>query len=126
MLHSSVYSETNTALVSFKLAQSEVFENIGGIDSISVDFADGNGFRKIYTNQLISINYQCATSNVENLVKQLRIRGYKNGKTAESRLQFNIVFNTPVAHKELLTNQLPSPPCLPTADPSEGALVTVQ
>lgn len=126
VLHSSVYSETNTALVSFKLAQSEVFENIGGIDSISVDFADGNGFRKIYTNQLISINYQCATSNVENLVKQLRIRGYKNGKAAESRLQFNIVFNTPVAHKELLTNQLPSPPCLPTADPSEGALVTVK
>jgi len=126
VLHSSVYSETNTALVTFKLDQSEVFENIGGIDSISVDFADGNGFRKINTNQLISISYQCATSNVENLVKQLRIRGYKNGKTAESRLRFNIVFNTPVAHKEILTSQLPSPPCLPPADPSEGARVTVK
>ncbi len=126
VLHSSVYSETNTALVTFKLDQSEVFENIGGIDSISVDFADGSGFQRININQLISISYQCATSNVENLVKQLRIRGYKNGKTAESRLRFNIVFNTPVAHKEFLTDQLPSPPCLSTTDPSEGARVTVK
>ena len=126
VLHSSVYSETNMALVTFKLDQSEVFENIGGIDSISVDFADGNGFQRININQLISISYQCATSNVENLVKQLRIRGYKNGKTAESTLRFNIVFNTPVAHKEFLTDQLPSPPCLATKDPSEGARVTVK
>ncbi len=126
VLHSSVYSESNTALVTFNLDESEVYQNIGGIDSISVDFADGNGFRKINTNQLISISYQCATPNVENLVKQLRIRGYKNGKTAESRLKFNVVFNTPVAHRELLTNQLPSPPCLPTADPSEGARITVK
>lgn len=54
MLHSSVYSETNTALVSFKLAQSEVFENIGGIDSISVDFADGNTFE----NNTVGVSFQ--------------------------------------------------------------------
>ena len=107
ILHSSVYSESNTVLVTFNLDESEVYQNIGGIDSLAVDFADGNGFRKINTNQVISISYQCAASSVENVVKLLRIRGYKNGKTAESRLKFNIVFNAPVAHKELLTNQLP-------------------
>ena len=126
VLHSSVYSESNTALVTFNLDESEVFENIGGIDSICVDFADGNGFRKININQLISISYQCTAVNVENVVKQLRLRGYKNGKTAESRLKFNIVFNVPVAHRELLTNQLPSPPCLPSKNPSEGARITVK
>ena len=126
VLHSSVYSQTNTALVTFKLDQSEVFENIGGIDSISVDFADGNGFRNINTNQLISISYQCATSDIENAVKQLRIRGYKDGKTAESLLKVNIVFNTPAAHRVLLTDQLPSPSCLTTADPTEGARVTIK
>lgn len=126
VLHSSVYSESNSVLVTFNLDEGEVYQNIGGIDSLSMDFADGNGFRKINTNQVISISYQCATSNVENLVKQLRIRGYKNGKIAESRLKINIVFNVPVAHRELLTNQLPSPTCLPTADPSEGALITVK
>jgi len=126
ILHSSVYSESNTVLVTFNLDESEVYQNIGGIDSLAVDFADGNGFRKINTNQVISISYQCAASSVENVVKLLRIRGYKNGKTAESRLKFNIVFNAPVAHKELLTNQLPSPPCLPTVDPSGGARISVK
>ena len=106
-LYSSIYSETNTASVTFQLSSTEVYQNIGGIDSITVDFADGAGFRSVNTNQLVSITYHCSTSQVEHVVKELRIRGYKNGKTVESKLKVNVVFNTPVAHQEVLTDLLP-------------------
>ena len=125
-LYSSIYSETNTASVTFQLSSTEVYQNIGGIDSITVDFADGAGFRSVITNQLVSITYHCSTSQVEHVVKELRIRGYKNGKTVESKLKVNVVFNTPVAHQEVLTDLLPSSPCVPNADPEYGARVTLR
>ena len=125
-LYSSVYSETATANVTYRLSQSEVYENIDGIDSVSVDFADGKGFSKINRNQTITVSYQCATSQVEHAVKQLRIRGYKNGKELESRLKVNIVFNVPAAQQELLTDLLPSPTCLPSRTPSQGARASVR
>lgn len=96
-LNKAIY---DTTTVSFTLSSHYVFSNLGGIDSIMVDFDDGNDFQKITINDLKNITYP--DEGVYNIGLKLYLT---TGKLLYSSAQIEIKYNVNENYRDGLIGQ---------------------
>jgi pimeloyl-ACP methyl ester carboxylesterase len=124
--HLNHFSTEKKRLISFEMPSHLVQHNLGTINDIQVDFADGIGFRPIQLDQIYTIQYSTKSNTIERDIRTIRIKAISGTKTAIAAINLNIIYNAPKADVLFHTNKLKASNCVPPLKPRKDARVSVR